>query len=231
MSTALHNINNDIPIKIPSHPFVLLNRSVPCNCGIEVENHFLFKSLAACQDTNSKLDMYFTVNTAFVNYLDKFHNFTESIELLIISNEATFEQSLLISLNVSKFDPTLLTASSDLKEFIHSYTNHEENFYLQERHDSTELNTNKNFFSDNYIIDIFLFITVIISLLTTTLTVYLLCKHKKLRTLVASLVLHQAKEVGAVMQNEINSECKTLAYCILQFCITENQNYAEDATQ
>ena len=41
------NINNDIPIKIPSHPYVLVNRSVLCNCGIEAENHFLFKSLAA----------------------------------------------------------------------------------------------------------------------------------------------------------------------------------------
>ena len=57
-----------------------------------------------------------------------------------------------------------------------------------------------------------MFISVIISLLATTLTVYLLCKHKKLQTLMASLVLHQVKEVGAVMQKEINSECRTLAY-------------------
>ena len=34
------NINNDIPIKIPSHPYVLVNRSVLCNCGIEEENHY-----------------------------------------------------------------------------------------------------------------------------------------------------------------------------------------------
>ena len=46
------NINNNIPIKIPSHPYVLVNRSVLCNCAIEVENHFLLESLAACQDTN-----------------------------------------------------------------------------------------------------------------------------------------------------------------------------------
>ena len=29
------NINNDILVKIPSHPFVLINRSVLCNCGID----------------------------------------------------------------------------------------------------------------------------------------------------------------------------------------------------
>ena len=56
-----------------------------------------------------------------------------------------------------------------------------------------ELNANNNFFSDKYIIDIFLFITVIISLLATTLTIYLLYKHKKLQTLIASLVLQQVK--------------------------------------
>ena len=33
------NINNDIPIKIPSHLYVLVNRIVLCNCGIEAENN------------------------------------------------------------------------------------------------------------------------------------------------------------------------------------------------
>ena len=56
-----------------------------------------------------------------------------------------------------------------------------------------------------------MFISAIISLLTTTPTVYLLCKHKKIRVLITSLVLHQFKEVGAVPQ-ETNSECTTLAY-------------------
>ena len=35
------NINNDILIKISSHTYVQVNRSVLCNCGIEAENHFL----------------------------------------------------------------------------------------------------------------------------------------------------------------------------------------------
>ena len=148
------------------------------------------ESLAACQDTNSKLVMYFTVNAAFINYLNQIPNLTESLVFPIIKNETTFEQVLPISLNISKFDHTLLTASCDLKEFIHWYTNDKEIFNLQERHDSMELNTNKYFISDNYIINVFLFITVILFLLATTLTVYLLCKHKKLRTLIASLALH-----------------------------------------
>ena len=94
--------------------------------------------------------VYFTVNTAFISYLDQFPNLTESLEFPIIMNKTTFEQILPISLNISKFDPTLLTASSDLKEFIHQYTNDKEIFDLQERYDNTKLNSNKNFFYDNY---------------------------------------------------------------------------------
>ena len=56
-----------------------------------------------------------------------------------------------------------------------------------------------------------MFISTIISLLTATLTVYLLCKHKKIRALIASLVLHQVKEVGTT-SGETNSECTTIAY-------------------
>ena len=54
---------------------------------MEEERHLLLEFLAACQDTNSKLIMYFTVNTAIVNYLDQFPNLTESLEFLIIRNK------------------------------------------------------------------------------------------------------------------------------------------------
>ena len=56
-----------------------------------------------------------------------------------------------------------------------------------------------------------MFISAVMLLLATTLTVYLLCKHKKLQVLIASLVLHQVKEVGIVMQ-QTNSKCGALAY-------------------
>ena len=45
-------------MKNPSHPYVLVNRSVLCNCGIEAENKFLLEYLAMCQDANTNLVMY-----------------------------------------------------------------------------------------------------------------------------------------------------------------------------
>ena len=80
-------INNDIPVKIPSHPYVLVNRSVLCNCSIKVDNHYLLESLAMCNNKDSKLTMYFTINTAFENYLDMFPNLTESLQFPYLKTE------------------------------------------------------------------------------------------------------------------------------------------------
>ena len=62
--------NNNILINIPSHPYVLMNRSILCNCDVEAESNFLLESLVACEnlETKADLEMYFTVNLSFVNY-------------------------------------------------------------------------------------------------------------------------------------------------------------------
>ena len=49
-------------------------------------------------------------------------------------------------------------------------------FDSNERHDTMDLPTNKYFLSTNYTVD-FSVITAVISLLDTSLAIYLLCKH------------------------------------------------------
>ena len=68
------NISNDIPDKISSFPYALFNRNVLCNFPLE--------SLVACHNAETKLVMYFTVNTAFVNYLN---NLTNSFKISTFS--------------------------------------------------------------------------------------------------------------------------------------------------
>ena len=62
----------------PNHPYVLVNRSVLCNCGIEPDSHHLLESLATCDNKVTKLIMYFTINLVFTNYLDMIPNLTDS---------------------------------------------------------------------------------------------------------------------------------------------------------
>ena len=99
-------VNNDIPVKIPSHPYVLVNKSVLCNCSIEADNHYLLESIAACDNRNSKLVMYFTINMAFANYLDMFSNLSDSFQL--IKDRTTYEQPFPINLSIPDFDRSLL---------------------------------------------------------------------------------------------------------------------------
>ena len=76
------NINNNIPVKIPSHPYVLVNRSILCNCGIDEDNHNLLESVASCNKKITQLIMYFTINLVFTDYLDMFPNMTDSLTLI-----------------------------------------------------------------------------------------------------------------------------------------------------
>ena len=171
------NINNDIPVKIPSHLYVLVNRSILCNCGIEADNHHLLESIATCDRKVTKLTMYFTVNLVFTNYLDILPNLTEPLTL--IRGRTHYKQPLPIHLNIPHYDNLLTNRPSKLKEFLDNYiwnTNDKEIFDLQKRHTPHTFWPYKNFFR-NQIVNICTFTSSIISIITIMLVVYLFCKH------------------------------------------------------
>ena len=209
------NINNDIPVKILSHPYVLVDRGILCNCGLEADNHHLLKSLAACNNRHTKLKMYFTINLAFTNYLNEMSNLMEHPP--IDRSITEYEQISPIHLNVSttSFDSSLHSRPSRLKDFVHKHMqedNAQEMFDLQKRHTPHASLPNKNFFS-NTIVNIFTFTSSMVSMTTIILVVYLYCKHKLIRTIIVSLILHKAKEIEANTPTEPeNTECQTLAY-------------------
>ena len=77
-----------------------------------------------------------------------------------------------------------------LKDFIHQYEHKKEIFDLQERHvNKDDLASNQNSFFNIYIIDNFLFVTAVISLLIAIMIVSVVCKHAKLKALVTSIAL------------------------------------------
>ena len=208
------NINNDIPIRIHSHPNVLVNRSVLCNCRIEADNNHLLESIAACDNKVTKLVMYFTINLAFTNYLDMLPNLADSLP--IIKDRMRYEQPLPLNLSIPYFDISLRHRPTKLKDFMNGYINNaKEIFDLQQRHaiESLTFTSNKNFFS-SHIVNIFMFDSTI-SIITITLLIYLFCKHKHIITIVASLILHKIKEVEANSNpnpETNNYECRPLAH-------------------
>ena len=124
------------------------------------------------------------------------------------------------------FDDTLLSMPLTLKEYIKRYKHDSQIFDLKERHEIDELDiefANKNSFTNNFIIDIFVFVIAMISVITTIIIIYALCKHNKLRVLVMSLAFQQVKEVKA---EEIRSEnykykCTSQFYIILALSIVK----------
>ena len=151
-------------------------------CGIEANNHYLLESIAACNNKDYNLVMYFTINIAFTNYLNMLPNLTIPS---LIRNRTTYEQPLPINLTFPVFDSSLKDTPTNLKSFMHTYAKHKEIFDFEQEHVSTAEslnNFNKNFFSNNYIVDIFVFTSSIISPISTTLVIYLFCKHKHIRT-------------------------------------------------
>ena len=74
------------------------------------------------------------VNKAFVNYLDLLDNLTDSLDIPILMDGTTFEKTLPISLNASKFNSELLTPSRTLKDFVHQFHHKKEIFDFRERH-------------------------------------------------------------------------------------------------
>ena len=83
--------------------------------GIEVENNFLLESLAACHNANSKLAMYFMMNTAFINHLDKICNLTNTTDIQIIKEQKHFWTDLTHITECFKISFRIINGTQDAK--------------------------------------------------------------------------------------------------------------------
>ena len=111
--------NNNIPVDIHSHPYVLLDRNILCNCDFEAENNFLLESLAACNKyERPDLEMYFMVNLAFMDYLE---HINETLTTPINRNWMKAKQPIPVSLDSFPINPKLMHASIMLKDFMEQY--------------------------------------------------------------------------------------------------------------
>ena len=76
----------------------------------------------------------------------------------------------------------------------------------------------KNSFFNSFTVDIFLFVTALISLVVTAIVSYILYKHAELKSLVTSIALQHIKGTDTVLEqdmiNDINCTCKTQWYTI-----------------
>ena len=204
--------NNNIPINIPGHPYVLMNQSILCNCDIEAESNFLLESLAACEGPEAKtdLEMHFTVNLAFVNY---FEDIIEELGKQILLNWTTQEQILPISLETFEISPNLINAPKTLPDLAVQYRNKKNILDKKERNsDKPEDNSKFQAFLNSFLADVLIFTAALITLIITLIIIYMLYGQSKLKALVTNIAMQRIKAVEAADMSDMLCTCKTQWY-------------------
>ena len=167
--------NNNIPINIPSHPYVLLNRNILCNCDKEAED---------------KLEMFFTVNLAFLDHLE---DLTEVLDTPINRNWMHDKQTLPISLESFQINSSLLWTPKTPKDYIKQFQEHNKKLHLQKQNDNTKSKF-KSFIS-SFIADIIGLSTAFLTVIITLVIIYIVMGHSKLKMLVTNMALQSIKTV------------------------------------
>ena len=153
------------------------------------------------------MTMYYTVNTAFMYYIDNFKEQLEISSLDVNQNWTTQEQILPIFLQSTPFDNKLLKVPETLKGLEQQYRQKGQTLKIHE-------SKTKNKFFDNIAIDIFLFIAAIISMLAIIAIIHVVCKHVKLKTLLTGTAFQPIKQTEAAVANQIQQHCTTQWYAI-----------------
>ena len=200
--------NHEYPIKIPRHPYVLLKRSVLCNCDVHAEEHSLLESIATCPGKQSDMTIYYTVNTAFMPYLDTFKEELELPSLEVNQNWTTQKHVLPISLQATPFDNKLLKAPGTLKGLVQQYK------HKSQMLDKSQENKTKNEFFDNIAIDIFLFVAAIISMLAVIAIIHIVCRHAKLKALLTGIAFQPVKQAETVVAHQTEEYCTAQWYAV-----------------
>ena len=179
-------MHNNILIEILSHPYVLLNRTILCNCIIEAENYFLLESIAACDPDNTDVDleMYFMANTAFYNY---FKGLIDMLEVPFLHNVTMQEHILPICLESDDFDKELLAAPEMLRELVENYKRKKLNFDKQhEKLDPEEDFEKETSIFDHLTSNIFIFAMALVLLIVAMIVIMLLSKGAKMQALITN---------------------------------------------
>ena len=200
--------NHEYPIKILRHPYVLLKRSVLCNCDIHADEHSLLESIAMCPGKQSDMTIYYTVNTAFMPYLRYFQGKIGVTKFGSKSKLDNTETSPSNVITATPFDNKLLKAPGTLKGLVTQYKQKSQML------DEAQENKPKNEFFDNIAIIILLFVAAIISMLVVIAIIHIVCRHAKLKALLTGIAFQPVKQAEAVVAQQTKEFCTAQWYAI-----------------
>ena len=97
---------SDMARPVPSHNYVLVNRSILCNCHMESGLTYLLKSIAFCETASADYTMSFTLNLAFLHMIQDLWtgNFSQ-LPLGMTKEELSFPLGLTSNADFRTQDP------------------------------------------------------------------------------------------------------------------------------
>ena len=145
------------------------------------------------------LEMYFTVNLAFANYLDQLD---ETADFPIERNSMHQMHALSISIEPFQMSQNLMQAPKTLKEYINQYQENRKSLDIKEK---MIKEPTFNTFLSSYMVDVILFVTGILTVILTFIITFILCGQSKLKSILANLALQHVKTVEATAIKESNN--------------------------
>ena len=97
---------SDMTCPVPSHDYVLVNRSMLCNCHMESGLTYLLKSIAFCETASADYTMSFVLNLAFLHMIQDLWpgNFSQ-LPPVVTKEELSFPLGLTSNANFCKQNP------------------------------------------------------------------------------------------------------------------------------
>ena len=146
-----------------------------------------------------------------MNYFDNLveQSEIEKLDMQICQNWTTEQQVFPIVLQTSEFDTKVLQAPKTLKYIVRQHKQKEQILEKSKNDD------NKKSIFNNIVMDIFLFIVTVLSMLATAAIIHLVCKHTKLKALVTGITFQPMKQTEALIDKaNIIQNCTAQWYAI-----------------
>ena len=97
---------SDMAHPVPSHDYVLVNRSMLCNCNMESGLTYLLKSIAFCETASADYTMSFVLNLAFLHMIqDLWPSNFSVLPPVVTKEELSFPLGLTFNANFHKQNP------------------------------------------------------------------------------------------------------------------------------
>ena len=197
---------SDMAGPVPSHDYVLVNRSILCNCYMESGLTYLLKSIAFCETTSADYTMSFALNLAFLHMIQDLWpgNFSQ-LPPGMTQEELTFPLDLSSNAEFCGQDPNrtypvlLMREPQSLSALRSSLraqrTGRKYPFSLGPRQDYPIGHHKKGSFLFHLALHIFYFTTGIVVTVSVGPQIYACIKQGKLKTLVATMALYKLPSV------------------------------------